>query len=656
MPWTTADVDRHKKGLNARQKRQWVEVANSALKRCTDDGGSQSACEASAIRQANSVVGNNSSQYTMHHVQANNYTIRTETHQGKKHLVVPVIMMVEGVHAGSHGPLLHLAEDLGRFPEAWNGIPIAIDHPADGEQFISANSPNVIDRQTVGRVYNTQMAEGKLKAEAWIEEEKISRLSPAALGYIRQGHPLDVSVGVFTEDEMSSGVWNNESYDGIARNHRPDHLALLPGGQGACSWEDGCGIRANEALATYALRYSGTETTAWTAPTLSDFNVDSSRWEDLSQSEKAKVASHFLIGSANAETFGDLKLPVVNPRTGKLNERVLRAVIGGRGAQVGGVSAAQRSAARRRAYSLLNSEFDAGLEIPNNLSEGGNYNVNLLNAMKELNLAGFSAVQINEQGYKEVISVLQSKLDRMDDDVKVHFLQEVYDGYCIYEVRFRAVGDSNSLYRRNYRKNSDGSVEFTGEPVAVQRKVEYITMKKGDLETMADKDKNQRCPKCIEKAGLLIQNKHSTFQEADREWLETLEEAYLDKLLGMQRKDDEPPQVNKEQAIQVLQDELKTPDKFINLLSGEMKDQMQYSFNLYQEQKNDLVKKIADYAKDKENPYTEEDLKTMSMKDLQKLASLIPVKADYSLKGDPTAHDKGVAPMPPPGVIKEEKK
>lgn len=32
----------------------------------------------------------------------------------------------------------------------------------------------------------------------------------------------------------------------IARNLNPDHLALLPGGTGACSWEDGCGVRANE--------------------------------------------------------------------------------------------------------------------------------------------------------------------------------------------------------------------------------------------------------------------------------------------------------------------------------------------------------------------------------------------------------------------------
>ena len=55
MPWTVEDVDKHKKGLTDKQKEQWVAVANSALERCEEKGGSD--CEASAIKQANSVVG-----------------------------------------------------------------------------------------------------------------------------------------------------------------------------------------------------------------------------------------------------------------------------------------------------------------------------------------------------------------------------------------------------------------------------------------------------------------------------------------------------------------------------------------------------------------------------------------------------------------------
>lgn len=56
MPWTTdEDVDRHFKGLTPAQKKRWREVANDALARCQEKGGAQ--CDASAIRQANAVVG-----------------------------------------------------------------------------------------------------------------------------------------------------------------------------------------------------------------------------------------------------------------------------------------------------------------------------------------------------------------------------------------------------------------------------------------------------------------------------------------------------------------------------------------------------------------------------------------------------------------------
>ena len=51
MPWTVKDVDSHKKGLNSSQKSKWVKIANAALKRCQDKGGS--GCDASAIRIAN---------------------------------------------------------------------------------------------------------------------------------------------------------------------------------------------------------------------------------------------------------------------------------------------------------------------------------------------------------------------------------------------------------------------------------------------------------------------------------------------------------------------------------------------------------------------------------------------------------------------------
>lgn len=54
MPWTAADASKHKKGLSAKQARQWAHVANSALARCQDAG--QDDCDGRAIRQANAAV------------------------------------------------------------------------------------------------------------------------------------------------------------------------------------------------------------------------------------------------------------------------------------------------------------------------------------------------------------------------------------------------------------------------------------------------------------------------------------------------------------------------------------------------------------------------------------------------------------------------
>lgn len=244
MPWTVKDVDEHKKGLTAKQKRKWVSVANSTLKECQEKGNSN--CDAKAIKAANGTVNNKNMETTLlkHSTLTTSYSIRTETFEQKQYLVVPVVMMVEGVHHGSHGPILHTAEELSKFTDSWNGRPVFIDHPEVGGLGVSGNSPDILEN-SVGRIFNTHIEDGKLKGEAWIDPQKLAATNPEALGYIRNGRPMDVSIGVFSDQEDASGEWNGEQYQSIAHNYRPDHLALLPGGEGACSWSDGCGIRNN---------------------------------------------------------------------------------------------------------------------------------------------------------------------------------------------------------------------------------------------------------------------------------------------------------------------------------------------------------------------------------------------------------------------------
>lgn len=173
------------------------------------------------------------------------YTPRRDSWNGVNYVIVPVAMMVEGVHSGSHGPVLHTAEELGKIPETWNGMPVTLRHPQVNGQYVSATSPEVLKDWGIGIVFNTRMDGETLRAEAWIEEDKLQTLSAATLQRINNGEIIEVSVGVFSDEEVIDGTWNGETYQAIARNHRPNHLALLPDEVGACSIADGCGLRVN---------------------------------------------------------------------------------------------------------------------------------------------------------------------------------------------------------------------------------------------------------------------------------------------------------------------------------------------------------------------------------------------------------------------------
>lgn len=250
MPWKTdEDVMKHKKDLSKKGMAQWRRIANSVLKKEMKAGKSEEIASVSAIKQANGVVMNTNESKGLYAVYKNkqvlDYEVKLAVHQEKAHLVIPVVMMVEGVHNGSQGALFHSIEELGKFPESWNGIPVVIYHPEEDGSAVSANSPDIIDKMTVGRVYNTSVEGKRLKAEVWLDEDKLNLVSNKTLEDINDTKEVEVSLGMFTENEMVAGFYGEEEYVGIAHNHRPDHLAILPDQIGACSCADGCGLGAN---------------------------------------------------------------------------------------------------------------------------------------------------------------------------------------------------------------------------------------------------------------------------------------------------------------------------------------------------------------------------------------------------------------------------
>lgn len=157
--------------------------------------------------------------------------------------MVPVVMIVEGVLNGALVP----ASEFSRYVEAWNGQPVPVLHPEREGSPVSANSPDIIERNTIGRLFNCYAENGKLKGEAWINVNKAQRLGHnELLTALEAGEVVEVSTGYFADGEPKAGEYNGEQYQEIHRNIRPDHLALLPGEIGACSVADGCGTRVNQ--------------------------------------------------------------------------------------------------------------------------------------------------------------------------------------------------------------------------------------------------------------------------------------------------------------------------------------------------------------------------------------------------------------------------
>ena len=161
---------------------------------------------------------------------------RTEKYEGREYLVLPAVLLTEGVHNGLYYP----PEEISKFPGAWNNRPIPIQHPQENGSAISCNSPQVLC-DCVGMVFNTKYQDGKLKGELWVDKIKLQEKDRTTFLQLLSGNPIDISTGLWSDEINIMGDWNGESYTAIVQNIRPDHVALLPGQVGACSWKDGCG-------------------------------------------------------------------------------------------------------------------------------------------------------------------------------------------------------------------------------------------------------------------------------------------------------------------------------------------------------------------------------------------------------------------------------
>lgn len=171
-------------------------------------------------------------------------SIRREKMGGVEYLVAPASLIVPGVLNGSAGPLYYPAEEISKNVAAWNMMPLTLGHPTDESgSALSARSPKVLEKFALGFVFNAKTTNGKLEAEAWFDVVRTQSLAPQILTNLEAGNPIELSTGLFMDHQpVKNKYYKGRPYHAIARNYRPDHLAILPNAKGACSLEDGCGV------------------------------------------------------------------------------------------------------------------------------------------------------------------------------------------------------------------------------------------------------------------------------------------------------------------------------------------------------------------------------------------------------------------------------
>jgi len=435
--------------------------------------------------------------------------------------------------------LLYPADEIAKYPQHWNGEPVTVFHPRQNGENVSANDPAIMETMGVGMLMHMDSDGGRLFGEAWVDEQRADAVAPGLIGLLESNEPLEVSTGLWVDETGEPGTFRGIPYRAIARNFRADHLALLPGGEGACNWADGCGIRANGMRIVRAAgeavpdghghdrlelhmdgaseiaahiagtartpTFDGTETTSWSGVSTSFtafrdayYRGPGTRPADDVPSQVANapaamkrwIAARTLLGDPAADNERDLIFfPVVNPGTGKLNEGALRAVISGRGAQAQ-IPATAKSSAQRKARNLLNRHFDAGLEVEANMNTPW---------WKPMVVAFLAPPDTNEMSDDDLRAKIQSAIDMLDNEGWIHFVRDVYssDGAFVYEARGNNPNETGSstavrkLYRRSFAVDGDGNVTIGDDATEVVEKREYVPVTAANAATGKGTERNK---------------------------------------------------------------------------------------------------------------------------------------------------------------------
>lgn len=410
-------------------------------------------------------------------IEANQTSIgRRETISGKDYAIYPLVLMVEGVHHAVNGdPVYYPPSVLESSVLHWDGRPIPIYHPNIAGDYVRANNPQVEADWVCGRIYNAMMDNGKLKAEAWLEISKAEQLHPGLIMALDSGTQMEVSTGVMVSGDGVSGTWNEEAFNQSITTMIPDHLALLPGDKGACSWEDGCGVRANK----------------------SKMEENEDNLSKIEINEK--------------KVFISIRNNNIIKNQGKL-----------------GINQTSEDSEKKMEDSTNNNLLFAinQLQQTKDLPQALVLLEDMAFEFLDLKKAKMSFGQM-EEAVRAAVRALNSK-PILEHEIGTtqgiyHWVREVYEDSVIYDVES---SNPPKIYKRSYSRNDDGTVTLLDDAVEVKEERQFVPLNNQEGEqTMAEKT-----PCCPAKVDALIANEHTAYTEADRAGLNEMGADMIDKL------------------------------------------------------------------------------------------------------------------------------
>jgi hypothetical protein len=174
--------------------------------------------------------------------------IEFKTHLGREYIVVPAVILTEGVHVGNGdiNAIFYSKDVLATNLDAWNSRPVTIGHPS-GESggLVDPDTPEILERFQIGLLFNAALKEdGKaISADVWLSLERLSTIAQKTREMIFDGEEVEVSTDMKIDAVIKKGTFQGEKFEAEAVFLHPKGLAVLENEIGACSFMDGCGIR-----------------------------------------------------------------------------------------------------------------------------------------------------------------------------------------------------------------------------------------------------------------------------------------------------------------------------------------------------------------------------------------------------------------------------